>query len=95
MGGGICDGSPYETHHTTLETGDTLVVYSDGITEAESPAGQPFEEPGLQAVLREHQGEAPAAIGQAVFRAVERHARDFRLADDLTVLLLARPAREN
>ena len=99
MGGGVAlgmfDGSTYQTHHTTLETGDTLVVYSDGITEAESPDGEPFEEPGLQAVLREHQGEAPAAIGQAVFRAVERHARDFRLADDLTVLLLARPAREN
>ena len=100
MGGGVAlgmfDGSTYETHHTTLEPGDRLVVYSDGITEAESPEGQPFEEPGLQAVLREHQAEAPAAVGQAVFRAVERHARDFKLADDLTVLLLARqPAEEN
>lgn len=98
MGGGVAlgmfDGSTYETHHTTLEPGDTLVVYSDGITEAEAPDGQPFEETGLQAVLAEHQREAPAAIGQAVFRAVERHAQDFKLADDLTVLLLTRPAAE-
>jgi len=94
LGGGVAlgmfEGSTYEAHETTLEPGDTLVLYSDGITEAESPAGQPFEEPGLQAVLRETRHQEPAAVGQAIFHAVERHAQDVKLADDLTVLLLTR-----
>lgn len=93
-GGGIAlgmfDGSTYEACETTLEPGDTLVLYSDGITEAESPSGQPFEEPGLLTVLRETRHLEPAAVGQAVFQAVERHAQDSKLADDLTVLLLTR-----
>ena len=38
--------STYESGRTRLEPGDALVMYSDGITEAESPAGQMFEEFG-------------------------------------------------
>jgi len=94
LGGGVAlgmfEGSTYEAHETTLAPGDLLVAYSDGITEAESPAGQPFEEAGLEAVLRAPGSEDPRAIGQAVLTAVERHAQDFKLADDLTVLLLRR-----
>jgi sigma-B regulation protein RsbU (phosphoserine phosphatase) len=94
LGGGVAlgmfEGSTYEAHETTLAPGDLLVIYSDGITEAESPAGQPFEEAGLEAVLREADPEDPRAIGRTVLAAVERHAQDFKLADDLTVLLLRR-----
>ena len=37
-----------------VDPGEMLVLYSDGITEAEDPAGQPFEEAGLQAVVDSH-----------------------------------------
>lgn len=94
LGGGIAlgmfEGTTYEGYETSLAPGEVLVIYSDGITEAESPAGQPFEESGLQRVLEtETQGE-PAAVAAAVLKSVERHVEDSRLADDLTVLLLRR-----
>ena len=38
---GMFDGSTYETGSTELAPGDTLVAFSDGITEAEDPSGQP------------------------------------------------------
>ena len=41
---------------TRLEPGDLLVLYSDGITEAESPSGVPFDEEGLVALIRAHAG---------------------------------------
>ena len=41
--------STYESGRTRLEAGDALVMYSDGITEAEAPNGQMFEESGLEA----------------------------------------------
>ena len=51
-GGGIALGmfeqSKYEAHETTIEPGDTLVLYSDGVTEAENHKGQAFEESGLE-----------------------------------------------
>jgi len=89
---GMFDSSTYAAQHGRLEPGDLLVLYSDGITEAESPSGAPFDEEGLVALIRAHAGNASLPeIGQAIIKAVERHAQDVRFADDLTVLLARRP----
>ncbi|HMJ81542.1 MAG TPA: SpoIIE family protein phosphatase, partial [Vicinamibacterales bacterium] len=40
---GLFEHSEYTAAQTRLEPGDLLVFYSDGITEAEDPAGQPLE----------------------------------------------------
>src|SRR3954469_23388115 len=44
---GMFESSAYEAVDTQVGNGDMLVMYSDGITEAENPAGEPFEESGL------------------------------------------------
>lgn len=94
MGGGIAlgmfEGSTYERCEASLSPGDVLVLYSDGITEAESPSGQPFEESGLQTTLDAAAASDPATAGKTVIKAVERHTQESKLADDLTILLLRR-----
>ena len=85
---GMFSGSTYKAGRTLLQAGDLLAVYSDGISEAESPTGQPFDEQGLESVLRACSREALGAIGADVVRAVERHTDNTRFADDLTILLL-------
>lgn len=91
---GMFEGSEYEQGHIDLGPGDALIMYSDGITEAESPDGTPFDEAGLERTLALHAGaygtSAAAELGRAIFGAVERHRRDQRLSDDLTVLVLRR-----
>jgi len=83
--------STYTSGHTQLRPGDALVMYSDGITEAESPGGQMFEDSGLEAAARATPGVSAAVLSRAVFAAVDRHRQGERLADDLTVLVLSRP----
>ena len=77
-----------------MNPGDALLMYSDGMTEAESPDGVPFDEAGLERTLALYAGayqkSAAGDLGRAVFEAVERHRRDQRLQDDLTVLVLSR-----
>jgi phosphoserine phosphatase RsbU/P len=85
---GMFEGSTYDAVDTVVRPGDLLVLYSDGITEAENPAGQPFEETGLERFLAAHGGESPAALAPAILAAIEAHARDSRFTDDLTVLIL-------
>ena len=100
MSGGIAlgmfSGSTYEAGEVQMNPGDALLLYSDGLTEAESPDGQPFDEAGLERTLALYAGayqqSAAAELGKAVFEAVERHRRDQRLSDDLTVLVLSRLA---
>lgn len=93
---GMFEGSTYEAGERHLNPGDALLMYSDGLTEAESPDGQPFDEAGLERTLALYAGayqkSAAAELGKAVFDAVERHRRDQRLQDDLTVLVLSRLA---
>lgn len=57
---GMFDHATYTTGETHLGTGDVLVLYSDGITEAENDAGQPFDELGLEGVVE----STPPGFGQ-------------------------------
>jgi sigma-B regulation protein RsbU (phosphoserine phosphatase) len=89
---GMFEFSVFGAVATTVNAGETLVLYSDGITEAEDPSGRPFEEAGLEQVLEQHAGSAPSEILPAVMRAVESHAKESRFTDDLTILILKRAA---
>ncbi|MGY1689439.1 SpoIIE family protein phosphatase [Geodermatophilus sp. SYSU D01105] len=75
-----------------LPPGSTLVLYTDGVTEARDDTGAQFGEEGLARVLATGPRDAEATVA-AVARAVEEQLRDSRYeADDLAVLALAVPA---
>ena len=87
---GMFEASTYEAAHTVVYPGDLLLLYSDGITEAENPGGVPFEEAGLERFLAARGAESPAVLAPALLKAVGTHAADSRFTDDLTVLVLKR-----
>lgn len=91
---GMFEGSNYGAAETALSDGDMLVLYSDGITEAEDPEGRPFEESGLERVIATYSAFSAAEIGTETLKAVERHAHDSRFTDDLTILVLKRHSAE-
>ena len=87
---GMFDRATYEAAELTLEPDDLLVAYSDGVTEAESPAGVPFDEVGLRGLIETHHGGGLDDLGEAIVAGVVAHADSARLADDLTVLAARR-----
>jgi len=87
---GMFERSTYDAVEIFLDPGDLLVLYSDGITEAEDPNGQPLEEAGLEQVVSTYSAFSAAEIGTAVLKAVETHAKASRFGDDLTILILKR-----
>jgi sigma-B regulation protein RsbU (phosphoserine phosphatase) len=88
---GMFDHSTYTTGRVTIEPDELLAIYSDGITEAENPNGVPFDDGGLESILRAHRhDDSLPAVGAAVVHAVEQHTAEKRFADDLTILLLRR-----
>jgi sigma-B regulation protein RsbU (phosphoserine phosphatase) len=84
---GLFEDATYTEGRTELGTGDVLLMYSDGVTEAETDAGQAFDERGLQTLVEARRGASATELGWDTFAAVERHPRDRRLIDDLTVLV--------
>ena len=91
---GMFEQSCFASVDTRLAPGETLVLYSDGITEAEDPSGSPFEEAGLESVVERYAEREPAEIAIEVLKAVEAHAKASRFIDDLTILLLKRARTE-
>jgi serine phosphatase RsbU (regulator of sigma subunit) len=87
---GMFDHATYTTGATRLNPGDVLVMYSDGITEAENDADQPFDEAGLQAIIDNRGWASAKELAWATFVAVEQHAGSRRLLDDLTMLAVRR-----
>ena len=72
-----------------LETGDLLLIYSDGVTEAADPKGAEFGRERLEAVLSAAPADATAAVS-AVVAAVTAFAGGAAQSDDITCVALAR-----
>jgi phosphoserine phosphatase RsbU/P len=85
---GLVPEAEYEVARLKLEPGDTLVLFSDGVTEAMDPDEELFGVPRLREVLT-GQTECPLEhLQKCVLEAVENFARGASQADDLTLLIV-------
>jgi phosphoserine phosphatase RsbU/P len=85
---GLVPEAEFSTTTLQLEANDTLVLYSDGVTEAMDPDEQLYGTGRLRAVLL-GKNELPLDdIKKTVLESVENFARGARQADDLTILLV-------
>ena len=83
---GVNLAESYENCFRELHAGDQIVFYTDGITEAQNPAGELFGTHRLDAVLTECVPEAEKMLA-AVLRAVDEFAADYPADDDRTLLV--------
>ena len=85
---GLVPEAEYTAVCLKLEPGDTLVLFSDGVTEAMDPSEQLFGVPRLREVLTGHMQTPLEELQQIVLESVENFARGASQADDLTLLLV-------
>jgi phosphoserine phosphatase RsbU/P len=85
---GLVPEAEYTAVCIQLEPGDTLVLFSDGVTEAMDPAEQLFGVPRLREVLTGHMQTPLEELQQIVLQSVENFAHGASQADDLTLLLV-------
>jgi phosphoserine phosphatase RsbU/P len=85
---GLVPEAEYTAVHLKLEPGDTLVLFSDGVTEAMDPAEQLFGVPRLREVLNGHMQTSLEDLQQLVLQSVENFSRGASQADDPTLLLV-------
>jgi serine phosphatase RsbU (regulator of sigma subunit) len=87
---GILPFAPYSEQHTRLERGDMLVLYSDGVTEANNVAYEEFDEERFIEVLRQHRTEPAATVVQAVTKSLAEFTAGAPQADDITLVVARR-----
>lgn len=71
-----------------LQPGDGLVLYTDGITEAENDAGEQYELERLCTVVSEHWSKSSAEIKDVVIADVMTHIGEHEVYDDITLLVV-------
>jgi sigma-B regulation protein RsbU (phosphoserine phosphatase) len=85
---GLVPEAEFSTTTLQLEPNDTLVLYSDGVTEAMDPDEQLYGTGRLRAVLLGKNEMPLDEIQKMVLESVENFARGARQADDVTMLLV-------
>jgi serine phosphatase RsbU (regulator of sigma subunit) len=89
---GLFPAVEYDKVEITLDRGDLLVLYTDGITEAANPKGDEFGLDRLQSVVRKYAREPLVALAVAIETAVEVFVDGTPFGDDRTMVMLRREA---
>jgi len=87
---GVLEEFPYEEETITLNSGDTLVVFSDGIPDATNEFDHPFGEDRLRSLVAEHRDESAAGLIDVIIQAVNEHEHETPQLDDLTLVIVKR-----
>jgi sigma-B regulation protein RsbU (phosphoserine phosphatase) len=84
------DGPPYTETAFVLAPGDQLLLYSDGVTEAQNDAGEEFGEERLQQVVEAAAGENAAVLADRIIAAIDAFAGAAPQFDDITLMVVRR-----
>jgi len=85
---GAFDSAPFEEGRTQLSEGDLLVVYSDGITEAQNAAGEEYGETRLAELAASRRKETVENIRRDIFDDIDRWSGEAERGDDQTLVIL-------
>jgi phosphoserine phosphatase RsbU/P len=85
---GIRKGVAFEEKRLVLEAGDLLLLYTDGISEAQDASGEMFGRDRLSGILKARREEEPDEIIDAVLREVTAFAGGQNLEDDVTMIVM-------
>jgi sigma-B regulation protein RsbU (phosphoserine phosphatase) len=87
---GLLPGARYVRKETTMETGDALLVYTDGITEALNPEDEEFGETRLVEAATRHAHLPPREMAAGLEKELDAFARGVPFHDDRTVVIVRR-----
>jgi len=90
---GMFDFACYEPRALHLGQGDILVVYSDGLTDAESPTGEMFGEKRLLEIIRQQGPSGSDAVEQRILKAIEDFTQGMPQTDDITLVVVEKGTR--
>jgi sigma-B regulation protein RsbU (phosphoserine phosphatase) len=85
---GMFDNVSCEIDRVDLTSGDLLVLYTDGITEAENSQGEEFGLERLSAVIRRDSSLSAKELMDNIFQSAEAFCQGVGFSDDATVLIV-------
>ena len=87
---GVLENVELEECEITVDPGDILVLYTDGVTEATDVDRQPFGEDQLRSVVAAKPDAGAEEVVSAVVEAVRAHTGDAPQSDDIALFVIKR-----
>ena len=85
---GVLPDARYEERPVALRGGDLLVLYTDGVTESESPSGEQFGTRRLEHLMAALAAKSASEVVEGIIAEVRRWAGERGLSDDVTLIVL-------
>jgi sigma-B regulation protein RsbU (phosphoserine phosphatase) len=85
---GLFESASYEEETVTLTSGDWLIVFSDGVSEALSASGEEYGEGRIVSVVQRSLTLEPQKLLETIFADVREFARGAAQNDDITAMVL-------
>jgi sigma-B regulation protein RsbU (phosphoserine phosphatase) len=85
---GVMEDAPYRREALRLEPGDSLFLYTDGVTEAMNTADELFGDDRLRRELETLAGVAPEKVTAGIMCRVKEYAAGAPQSDDITIMLV-------
>jgi len=85
---GIIPGEVYKESHVTLEVGDRVVLYTDGVIEARDELGDTFGIDRLADFVREHGEMPPVKLSAAITERIDQFRAGTAATDDVTLVVV-------
>jgi sigma-B regulation protein RsbU (phosphoserine phosphatase) len=85
---GILENAPYESGSATLQSGDWLVIFTDGVTEAENIHHEEYGEARFMVLLYANQTMTPPVLLSTILADIENFVGNTPQHDDITLMLL-------
>ena len=85
---GLVESAEFEVGQATLASGDKIVIYTDGVTEAQNLQSEFFGRQRLRQTVAEHQADACRPLHEAIVEAVAAFTEGAPQADDVTLVAM-------
>jgi sigma-B regulation protein RsbU (phosphoserine phosphatase) len=87
---GVSEEALWPSQQVQMASGDVLVMYTDGVTDAESTDGRWYELNRLMTIARNSRGSTAQALRDAILDDVQRFTRGAAQSDDMALVVLVR-----
>jgi sigma-B regulation protein RsbU (phosphoserine phosphatase) len=85
---GLFEMASFDEETVTMQPGDWLIIYSDGVSEALSASGEEYGEDRIVKCVQANTGLEPRQLLEALFADVKTFARGAAQSDDITGMVL-------
>jgi sigma-B regulation protein RsbU (phosphoserine phosphatase) len=85
---GLVDDYEYNQETIQLKAGDLLILYTDGLIEAQSPSGEMFELRRLERIIKEYQSNPIEELANTIYEKALEFTQKEKLQDDFTFVAI-------